>query len=238
MTRVTAKWVRCAAVLALLASAAQSGRASAAEVEELGSHQKFTTPLLLAGKNYSLVGIGLHAQHASKEPTKGTALVEQLFAMGLYLDHSAAKVAFPALLGKAPTKAMMMAESRAQNFVIWGRFGKLAVLRFLRPVSKTEVAQFFRSGLADLLTDKTFPDLRHDTEAFLALFDKDLLAGQELRIYTSDSGAIEIYQDGVKKVGPGSPKLARHLWEIWLGSQGAARNLRVSLVDRLDILKK
>ena len=62
MTRVTAKWVRCAAVLALLAAAAQSGRASAAEVEELGSHQKFTTPLLMAGKNYSLVGIGLHAQ--------------------------------------------------------------------------------------------------------------------------------------------------------------------------------
>ena len=189
-------------------------RAVAAEVTELASGQKFTTPLLIGGNNYSLLGVGLRSRQVGKEPKV------LLYAMALYVDHAAAKIPFPALYGKAPTRAMMMSESRAQNFVLWGKFGKLAVLRFVRAQDKAEVAAELRGGLAELLTDKTPEELHKDTEKFLALFDKDFKEGEELRIHTDETGRIEVQIDGVKKPGPHNPKLARHIWEIWLGSRG------------------
>jgi hypothetical protein len=206
--------------------------AAAAEVVELASGQKFTTPLLLGGANYSLLGVGLRSRQTGKEPKV------LLYAMALYVDHAAAKMPFPALYGKAPTRAMMMAESRAQNFVLWGRFGKLAVLRFIRPHTKAEVVAELRGGLAEILTDKTADELRRDAEKFLLLFDKDFKEGDELRIHTDETGRIEVQIDGVKKPGPHNPKLARHIWDIWLGSRAIAKDMRQSLVDKLDILKK
>jgi hypothetical protein len=206
--------------------------AAAAEVVELASGQKFTTPLLLGGANYSLLGVGLRSRQTGKEPKV------LLYAMALYVDHAAAKMPFPALYGKAPTRAMMMAESRAQNFVLWGRFGKLAVLRFIRPQTKAEVVAELRGGLAEILTDKTADELRRDAEKFLLLFDKDFKEGDELRIHTDETGRIEVQIDGVKKPGPHNPKLARHIWDIWLGSRAIAKDMRQSLVDKLDILKK
>jgi hypothetical protein len=202
----------------------------AAEVVELATSQRFTTPLVIAGKNYSLVGVGVRMQGAAKPP-------QRLYAMAMYVDHAGAKVQFPSLLHKAPTHAMMMAESRAQNFVIWGRYAKLAVLRLLRPMTKAELVAMFREGLADSLSDKAPAELRSSTEALLKLFDQDLKEGQELRIHTDDNWHIEVYLDGVKKAGPQDPKLCRHLWEMWLGSH-AQKDMRSTLVDRLEVLKK
>lgn len=206
--------------------------ASAAEVVEPGSGQKFTTPLVIGGVNYSLLGVGLRNRQAGKEPKT------PLYAMALYVDHAGAKIPFPALYGKAPTRAMMMAESRAQNFVLWGRFGKLGVLRFLLPFDKTDLAAELRTGLADLLTDKAPEEMRKDVEKFLALFNKDFKAGEELRIQTDETGRIDVQIDGVKRPGPHNPKLARHIWDIWLGSHGVSKEMRQSLVDRLEVLKK
>lgn len=216
--------------VALCASALVPTTVRAAEVVELATSQRFTTPLLIAGKNYSLVGIGVRSQTETKPPAR-------LYAMAMYVDHTGAKVQFPSLLHKAPTRAMMFAESRAQNFVIWGRFAKLGVLRLLRPMSKAELVTMFRAAMPEVFSDKAPPELKKDGEAFLALLDQDLKEGQELRIHTDDDFRIEVYLDGVKKVGPQDPKLCRHIWEIWLGYH-AQRDLRGQLVDRLDVLKK
>jgi hypothetical protein len=216
--------------VALAAPVAVPTSARAAEVVELATSQRFTTPLLIAGKNYSLIGIGVRSQVEIKPPTR-------LYAMALYIDHAGAKVQFPSLLHKAPTRAMMFAESRAQNFVIWGRFAKLGVLRLLRATPKAELVAMFRTAMPEAFSDKAPAEMKKDGEAFLALFDQDLKEGQELRIHTDDDFRIEVYLDGVKKVGPQAPKLCRHIWEIWLGYH-AQRDLRAQLVDRLDVLKK
>ena len=215
-----------------LAALASPQPAAAAEVIELASGQKFTTPLVIGGVNYSLLGVGLRSQQTGKEPKV------LLYAMALYVDHAAAKIPFPALYGKAPTRAMMMSESRAQNFVLWGKFGKLAVLRFLRPMEKAAFATELRGGLSEILGARAPEELNKDAEKFLALLDKDFKEGEELRIQTDETGRIEVQIDGVKKPGPHNPKLARHIWEIWLGSRGISKDLRQSLVDRLDTLKK
>lgn len=230
--RARARRVSLAAVLALGAVAAHPPAATAAELVEPTSGQKFTTPLVLGGTNYLLLGVGLRSRQTGKEPKV------PLYAMGMYVDHAGAKIPFPALYGKAPTRAMMMAESRAQNFVLWGRFGKLGVLRFIVPFAKVDLEAELRTGLAAVLTDKTPEDLRRDVEKFLALFNQDFKAGAELRIHTDETGRIEVQLDGVKKPGPHNPKLARHIWEMWLGSHGLSKDMRQSLVDKLDGLKK
>ncbi|HRI50045.1 MAG TPA: chalcone isomerase family protein [Pseudomonadota bacterium] len=231
-TRARARGLSLAAVLALGTAATHSPPAAAAELAEPISGQKFTTPLVLGGTNYLLLGVGLRSRQTGKEPKV------PLYAMGLYVDHAGAKIPFPALYGKAPTRAMMMAESRAQNFVLWGRFAKLGVLRFIAPFAKTDLEAELRSGLAAVLTDKAADDLRRDAEKFLALFTQDFKAGDELRIHTDETGRIEVQQAGVKKPGPHNPKLARHIWEMWLGSHGLSKEMRQTLVDKLDALKK
>lgn len=231
-TGMTPSRLRLLPALALATGLSTAGPlpVRAAEVVELATNQRFTTPLVIAGKNYSLVGVGVRTQAAAKPP-------QQKYAMALYVDHAGAKVQFPSLLHKAPTHAMMMAESRAQHFVIWGRYAKLAVLRLLQPMTKAELVAMFREGLADSLSDKAPAELRTSAEAFLKLFDQDLKEGQELRLHTDDDWHIEVYLDGVKKGGPQDPKLCRHLWEMWLGSH-AQKDMRSTLVDRLEILKK
>lgn len=218
--------------LGLGAAASAPRPAQAAEVTEPGSGQKFTTPLVVGGVNYLLLGVGLRSRQGGKEPKVN------LYAMALYVDHAGAKIPFPALHGKAPTRAMMMAESRAQNFVLWGRFGKLAVLRFLQPFDKSDLIAELRTGLADLLTGKGPEEMSKDVEKFLALFNKDWKAGEELRIQTDDTGRIDVQIDGIKRPGPHNPKLARHIWEIWLGSHGLSKEMRQTLVDKIDTLKK
>ena len=199
--------------------------ASAVEIVEPGSGQRFVSPLSFAGKPHTLVGTGL------RKRDNGSA-----YAMALYVEDTA-RLSFPAAYDRGNrTRAGLFAQNRAHNFFIWGHFSKLAVLRFLRGHSRQELQQQFSEPLAELLLEKSAPELRQDTLAFLSLLDVDLREGQELRLYTDDVGQIDVYIDGKKKSGPQNPKLARALWEIWLGFRPIQPQLRQSLLERLDVL--
>jgi hypothetical protein len=230
-----ARAARLSLALFLVPLTTASLPASAAEIVEQGSGQRFTTPLLLSGNSYSLLGVGLRS-HQNGQGGKLPKVSD--YAMALYVDHAAARIPFPSLYGKAPTRAMMMAESRAQNFILWGRFGKLGVLRFLHPYTKADIATELHDGMADLFAPKASDEMHKDADKFIALFDKDFKEGDEVRIQTDETGRIEVQIDGIKRPGPHNPKLARHIWEIWLGSHAISKEMRASLVDRLDILKK
>ena len=199
--------------------------AGAVEIAEPGSNQRFVSPLAFASKTYTLVGTGLRKRDNGPS-----------YAMALYVDDSA-RQSFPAAYDRGNrTRAGLFAQNRAHNFFIWGHFGKLAILRILRGHSRQELQQQFSEPLTELLTEKSAPELRQDTLAFLALLDSDLREGQELRLYTDDVGQIDVYIDGKRRAGPQSPKLARHLWEIWLGFRPVQPQLRQSLLERLDVL--
>ena len=174
------------------------------------------------------IGIGKGELKLSSQPQ---------YQLGMYVEHVGARAQFGSLLTRAPTRAMLMSESRAQYFVIWGRFAKLLQLRMLKPVSKAELVGMFQSGMPEVFADRAPAELRQDAEALVKLIDRDLAEGQELRIHISEQAQIDLYLDGQKKVGPLNPKLARHLLEIWFGYHSAARVLRQVLVDKIEVLK-
>lgn len=211
--------------LSLLAAVLQPTPAQAIEITEPGSGQRFVSPFISANKQYTLVGTGL------RKRDNGAA-----YAMALYVEDTA-RQSFPSAYDRANrTRAGLFAQNRAHNFFIWGHFAKLAVLRMLRGHSRQELMQSFSEPLAELLTEKSAPELRQDTLTFLGLLDTDLREGQELRLHTDDHGQIDVYLDGKKKAGPANPRLVRHLWEIWLGFRPVQAQMRQSLLDRLDVL--
>ena len=185
-----------------------------------------TPPMLLDGKGYLMVGKG--ELTGSESPR---------YQIALYLEHAGARAQFGSLLTRAPTKAMLMSESRAQYFVIWGRFAKLLVLKMTKPATKTELAEMFHAGMPEVFSDRTPVELRKDAESLLKLVDHDLAEGQELRIHISEQAQMDLYLDGVKHAGPQNAKLARHLIEIWLGYRSVAHSLRNVLIDKIEVLK-
>ena len=199
----------------------------AEEVAEPGSGRKFQTPLTYGGKPYTLIGTGLRKK-----------FVVKVYAMGLYVDDAAAKQAFPSLVTKAGGKERekLLEGDRAQTFVAWGRFGKLGVMQFARDVDKDKIQGAYRESLEGALSDKAPSELRRDAEAFIALFDKDLREGQELRIATDEAGKISVEIAGQKKDGPQNAQLARAIWEIWLGQKTISKDMRKGLVERIDAL--
>lgn len=199
----------------------------AIQITEPGSNQKYSSPLSVEGKNYTLVGTGLRQTPQAK-----------LYSMALYVEDGA-RVSFPAVYDRAGrSRAGLKVENRAQNFFVWGHFGKLAVLRYLRATPKEEIQQAFREGLADLLGPQAPPDLHKDAQTFLTLLDSDLAEGQELRLLGDDIGHLDVYLDGKKKAAPQNAKLSRHIWDIWLGWHPPNKEMRFSLLDRLDVLAK
>lgn len=181
---------------------------------------------ILDGKTYLLVGSGEFA--SDKSPS---------YRASLYLEHAAARVQFGSLVTRAPTRAEMMSENRAQYFVTWGKFAKWVVLTFSKPATKAELATMFRTSMPELFSDRTNAELSKDAEAFVQLFDKDMAAGSELGLHISEQGQIAVYVEGKKAVGPQNLKLSRHVLDIWLGYHSAARTLRNVLVGKLDVLK-
>lgn len=199
----------------------------AIQITEPGSNQKYSSPLSIDGKSYTLVGTGLRQTAQAK-----------LYSMALYVEDGA-RVSFPAVYDRAGrSRAGLKAENRAQNFFVWGHFGKLAVLRYLRPTPKEEIQQAFRDGLADLFGPQAPPDLHKDAQAFISLLDSDLAEGQELRLLGDDIGHLDVYLDGKKKAAPQNAKLSRHIWDIWLGWHPPNKEMRFSLLERLDVLAK
>ncbi len=159
------------------------------------------------------------------------------YQASLYLEHIGARAQFGSLTTRAPTRAQLMSENRAQYFVIWGRFAKLMVFRLTKPATKSELSELFRTGMPEVFADRAPVELRKDAEALTRLVDRDLAEGQELRVHIGDLGQIDLYLDGQKFVGPQNAKLARHILEIWLGYHSSARSLRQVLVDKIEVLK-
>lgn len=197
------------------------------QIAEPISGQSFSSPLEYAKKGYILVGTGLRRDATLKH-----------YAMGLYVDE-AAKPSFIGVYDRAGRRrAGLFFESRAQNFYIWGHFAKLGVVRFLKPTPKDELQKMFRDGLADVLTPNATAELRKDALTFIELLDVDLKEGQELRLHCDDTGHLDVQLDAVKKSGPQNAKLCRQIWDIWLGFHPVQKEMRNTLLDRLEVLAK
>jgi hypothetical protein len=181
------------------------------------------------GKTYTLVGLGVRKKFGFK-----------VYAMGLYVENVDGKRAFPSLATKAggTDKAKLTSGDRAQSFIVWGGFGKLAIMHFVRDVGADKVREAFESGLSEELSDKASPDLREATQNFLKLVDRDLKSGDEIEIKTNNEGRLELSIGGQAKGGVTNAKLARAIWNVWLGSKPVTADLKADLVNRIDELGK
>jgi chalcone isomerase-like protein len=219
-------------VSAVLVSAALllcSSTARAESVEEPSTGYKFEAVRNVEGRPYALVGVGVRKK-----------FVVKVYAMALYIDEAEGRHAFPALVSRAGghDHAKLTSSDHAQSFVLWGTFGKLGVLHFVRSVDAGKIRGAFEEGLEEELSDKAPADIKQGAQAFLALFDKDLKDGQDIVLRTTADGKIDVDVAGVKKSGPQSPRLARAVWSIWLGQKPISADLRRGLVERIDVLGK
>jgi hypothetical protein len=212
--------------LAVLVSCAGTA-AFAEKVTEPATSVTFEAKKMVDGRAYTLVGAGVRKK-----------LIAKVYAMGMYAEDVEAKRAFPSLAIKAggSDKAKLTAGDRAQEFLIWGAFNKIAVLHFVRDVDGAKVREAFAEGLADELGAKAAAELRDATEAFLRLCERDVKSGDELMLHTAPDGHIDVTIDGEQRGAVQNTKLVRAIWSTWLGSKPVAKELRGALVDRIDEL--
>jgi hypothetical protein len=212
-------------VLSLLCSAA----AFAETVQEPSTGQSFEAAATVEGRPYVLLGAGVRKK-----------VLIKVYAMALYVDEAEARHGFPALVSRAGGRdhAKLTASDHAQSFVMWGTFGKMAILHFVRDVDAGKIRGAFEDSLEDELSDKSPPEMKQAAKQFLDLFDHDMKEGQEISIRTSADGKIEATVAGVKKSGPQNAKLARAVWGIWIGAKPISADLRRALVERIDVLGK
>src|SRR2546421_10931305 len=73
---------------------------------------------LVDGRNFALTGSGTHEEAASE--------------VAIDVDEQEARRAFPALVSRAGgrSRARLVSGDHAPTFLLWGHFGKLAVLKF------------------------------------------------------------------------------------------------------------
>jgi Chalcone isomerase-like len=201
--------------------------ARAESVKEPATGQSFESNLTVEGRPFVLLGAGVRKK-----------FVVKVYAMALYVDETDARHAFPALVSRAGghDHAKLTSSDHAQSFVMWGTFGKRAVLHFVRDVDAAKIRDAFAEGLEDELSDKGPADLKQAAKQFLDLFDQDMKDGQEIVIHTGADGKIDVTLPGVTKHGPESGKLARSVWGIWLGQKPISADLRRALVERIDVL--
>lgn len=166
--------------------------------------------------------------------------VVKVYAMALYVDDAEARRAFPALVSRAGgrDRAKLLDSDHAQAFVVWGAFPKLGILHFVRDVEAEKIRDAYKDSLEEELSDKAPPEMKRAAEGFLAAFNVDLKSGQEIQIHTGVDGKIDITVAGQKRELPANPKLARAVWNIWLGAHPISSDMRKSLVDRIDQLGK
>lgn len=219
----------CLGALALVSVLASATPATAEKVTEPATDVQFDAKRTTDGKSYVLVGVGVRKK-----------LVVKVYAMGLYVEEVEGKRAFPSLAMKAggSDKAKLTEGDRAQAFVIWGQFGKLGVMHFVRDVGADKIRGAFEEGLTDELTEKAPADVREATQAFLKLVDRDVKSGDEVLLHTGADGKIELSIAGQAKGSVQNTKLARALWSIWLGPKPISKDLRAELVNRIDELGK
>jgi hypothetical protein len=211
----------------MLAAAPLAARAES--VSEPSTGHSFDSLRTVDGRPFTLLGTGVRKK-----------FIVKVYAMALYVDQEAARGAFPALVNRAggSDKAHLTASDHATLFVSYGSFGKVGVLHFVRNVEAEKIRGAYEESLADEIAGKSGPEVQEGAKAFVALFDKDLKDGEEIVIHTGGDGHVEISQAGAKKSGPTNPKLARAIWNIWLGPKTISADMRKSLVERIDLLGK
>src|SRR5579859_4765668 len=113
------------AVFSLVAAGARADT-----VEEPATGHAFDAVRTVDGRPYALVGVGVRKKFLVK-----------VYAMALYIDEAEGRHAFPALVSRAGghDHARLTSGDHAQSFVIWGTFGKLAVMHFVRGVDVAKI---------------------------------------------------------------------------------------------------
>lgn len=189
------------------------------------SKHPFLSRLTRFGTSYALTGTSFRS-----------SLGSTLYGIGMYVEEEPARRAYPKLVEKAggADLALLRARDLAPNFVVLGEFGKLGLLYFVRDFPADKLRDAYRAGLKDNLKPGAAPQLRQQTEAFLALFDRDMKAGEELGIGTTADGKIFVAAGASRKEGPQSPTLAIDLWNLWLGPQPLSKELKQGLVEHIQ----
>jgi hypothetical protein len=221
--------MRIKALLFVCAVLAVAPGARAERVAEPATGVQFDARKSVDGRNYTLIGAGVRKKVFAK-----------VYAMGLYVEDVDGKRAFPSLATKAggTDKAKLTEGDRAQSFVMWGAFNKIAVLHFVRDVDAGKIRGAFEEGLTDELAAKAPADVREATQAFLNLIDKDAKSGDEIVLHTAPDGMVDISIGGDNKGSVQNVKLARKIWAVWLGARPISKDLRQDLVNRIDELGK
>ncbi len=219
-------------ILSTLAAALLFGLSNAALAEQVTEHAtgvSFESEKSVGGKSYTLVGAGVR-----------TKFFVKVYAMGLYVDTTDGKRAFSSLATKAggSDQAHVTAGDKAGSFIIWGQFDKLGVLHFVRDVGADKVREAFTEGLGEELSEKAPADVRDAARAFLKLVDRDLKSGDELVLHTDNAGRLEVSIGGQNKGGVQNAKLARAMWNVYLGSKPPAKELKTELTNRISELGK
>jgi hypothetical protein len=175
------------------------------------------------GHNFALVGQGTNEEAG--------------YQLTLYVDEQDARRAFPALVSRAGgrTRARLVAGDHAPTFLLWGHFGKLAVMKFSKAFDGAALRALLAEPLEAELQNPT-PVVKEASDNFLALFEPGVKEGDEVTLRTWDDGRIEVSIAGAKHVAPQNPKLARALWSIWLGPKPISKELQRALVDHIDVL--
>src|SRR5262249_49924166 len=109
-------------LLAAVAVPLAPSPARAPNIEEPATAQRFEAVRTVEGRPYALVGLGVRKK-----------FVVKVYAMALYVDEADGRHAFPALVSRAGghDHAKLTSGDHAQSFVMWGTFGKVAVLHFV-----------------------------------------------------------------------------------------------------------
>jgi hypothetical protein len=184
----------------------------------------FPTFTNFGGKDFALLGAGA--------PSKG-------WALALYVEDEAARAAFPRLIGQAggADHASLFRNDQAAQFVVLGDFSKHVVFYFDKPMPASKLRDLYRDALAYDLGPAATPELHRDVTAFLALFDRDLKAGDELHLHTDPDGEIFVRVGrGFARTGPRNPRVVHDLWDAWLGAKPIASDLKQRLLERIDSL--
>ncbi|MEO6953615.1 MAG: chalcone isomerase family protein [Polyangia bacterium] len=221
--------MRISSVLSAALVLGLSTVAFADKVTEPATGFTFDSDKTIAGKSYTLVGVGVRKKFFVK-----------VYAMGLYVDTTDGKRAFSSLATKAggSDQAHLTAGGKADSFIIWGQFDKLAILHFVRDVSADKVREAFTEGLADEVSDKAPADVREAATSFLKLIDRDLKNGDDLVLHSDTSGRLEVSIGGQNKGGVQNAKLARAMWNVYLGGKPPTKELKADLTNRISELGK
>jgi hypothetical protein len=225
--------VPCFRFRSLLVVALLIGGAAAETPDKAASAASpFVPARAIGGHGFLLLGSGVRVVEENKR-----------YLMALYVDELSARRAFSALVARAGGRDHhhLVAGDHSQTFVIWGHFTKLAVLRFVRPVTAQALRDELKEGFDAELgpsAQRKEGSVGEEYQALLALFDRDLQAGQEIEVRSDDDGQLGLVVAGQKLTGPKSPKLARALWSVWLGARAPDAELRRALIDRVELLGK